>query len=204
MTDLAQELRHRCRNPICRMKLKVPVANHHHAFCTPGCHSSFYLKRCLVCENEKPAQSTARRQLCRRPKCRSQYSRNGSFFTYPVASTVRDAERSRSAHSTGVKSARESDRPWRLAGGRITAAEYHCATVPDGPDDQWTDGQWRRIERNNRALLQGRESITTASFSLPDSYVHSDWKPWPAKGLSLLPSRCPAGISGQQSSAKAL
>jgi hypothetical protein len=37
------------------MKLKNPVANEHHAFCTPGCYSSFYLKRCVVCENEKPA-----------------------------------------------------------------------------------------------------------------------------------------------------
>jgi hypothetical protein len=29
MTDFAQDLRHRCRNPKCRMKLKDPVANHH-------------------------------------------------------------------------------------------------------------------------------------------------------------------------------
>jgi len=155
VTDFTQELRHRCRNPKCRMKLKTPVANQHHAFCTPGCHSSFYLKRCLVCEKEKPAQSTARRLVCRRPKCRSQYSRNGSFFTYPVPSTVRDAERSRSAHSTGIKSAHKDDRPWRLvAGPMITAGQYHCATVPDGPDCQWAEGEWRRIEGRNRGALK--------------------------------------------------
>jgi hypothetical protein len=183
MTDFAQELRHRCRNPKCRMKLKVPVANEHHAFCTPGCHSSFYLKRCLVCENEKPA-GRSDRKFCRRPRCRTKYAGNRDLFApfdaKPVPGPVRPTDSSRSAHSTGIKSAHESDRPWRLvAAPKITAGQYHCATVADDPDHQWTDGQWRRIERNNRALLQGRKNINTASFSLPDSYVYSDWQPWP-------------------------
>ena len=34
MTDFAQELRHRCRNPRCRSKLPAPVANAREAFCT--------------------------------------------------------------------------------------------------------------------------------------------------------------------------
>src|SRR6516165_1675905 len=42
--------RKRCRNPRCRSKLPTPVENEHHAFCTPGCHTSFYRSRCLVCE----------------------------------------------------------------------------------------------------------------------------------------------------------
>ena len=39
-----------CRHRICRTKLKKPVSNKREAFCSRGCHTSFYLKRCLVCE----------------------------------------------------------------------------------------------------------------------------------------------------------
>ena len=37
-----------CRNPKCRSKLKAPTDNYREAFCTRGCHSSFYLHRCLA------------------------------------------------------------------------------------------------------------------------------------------------------------
>jgi hypothetical protein len=36
--------------PRCRSKLPKPIANPREAFCTRGCHGSFYLRRCLVCE----------------------------------------------------------------------------------------------------------------------------------------------------------
>jgi hypothetical protein len=72
MTDFAAELK-RCCNPKCRSKLPTPTDNPRKAFCTKGCYESFYLKRCVVCENEKPVGSTARRKLCRRPKCGSSY-----------------------------------------------------------------------------------------------------------------------------------
>jgi hypothetical protein len=81
MTEFAETLRHYCRNPRCRSKLKEPV-DAHRAFCTPGCHSSFYLKRCLVCENDKPAGSTARRKLCRRPKCEGRYRKNSAHYSF--------------------------------------------------------------------------------------------------------------------------
>ena len=50
MTEFAIEVRHYCRNPKCRSKLKTPVENPREAFCALGCHSAFYRKRCLVCE----------------------------------------------------------------------------------------------------------------------------------------------------------
>jgi hypothetical protein len=44
-------LRYKCRFlPHCGRNLPEPVENPHHAFCTPGCHSSFYRKHCLVCD----------------------------------------------------------------------------------------------------------------------------------------------------------
>src|SRR5437764_800421 len=71
MTEFTQTLRHYCRNPRCRSKLPSPASDPRKAFCTRGCHSSFYLKRCLVCENDKPARSTARRKLADAPNVKA-------------------------------------------------------------------------------------------------------------------------------------
>jgi hypothetical protein len=62
--------RHYCRNPRCRSKLPAPVANLRDAFCTKGCHKSFYLHRCLVCEG--PLERKAEHQIvCGKRKCRN-------------------------------------------------------------------------------------------------------------------------------------
>src|SRR6516225_7835340 len=78
MTEFVAELRHYCRNPRCRSKLPQPVANPREAFCARGCHSSFYLKRCLVCEgpmaifsnlaNERPNERPRKERLLRSSK----------------------------------------------------------------------------------------------------------------------------------------
>jgi hypothetical protein len=64
MTEFAVELRHRCRNSKCRSKLPTSVANEREAFCTRGCHASFYRERCLVCER-------GMRLICNKGKCRN-------------------------------------------------------------------------------------------------------------------------------------
>src|SRR5215469_1078059 len=131
MTEFTQTLRHYCRNPRCRSKLPSPASDPHKAFCTRGCHSSFYLKRCLVCENDKPAGSTARRKLCRRPKCEGRYRKNGAHYSFLGADTASAANVPRSAQSTGIKSAGLDDRPPHVvAGPKITACVYHCAALP--------------------------------------------------------------------------
>jgi len=135
MTEFTQTLRHYCRNPRCRSKLPSPASDPRKAFCTRGCHSSFYLKRCLVCENDKPAGSTARRKLCRRPKCEGRYRKNSAHYSFLGADTASAANVPRSAQSTGIKSADFDDRPcYIVAGPKITACVYHCATLPVDPD----------------------------------------------------------------------
>jgi hypothetical protein len=70
MTDFKLDLRHYCRNPKCRMKLREPVAGPRAAFCTKGCHSSFYRRRCLICE--QPMQRrTENQRLCGKRRCRN-------------------------------------------------------------------------------------------------------------------------------------
>jgi hypothetical protein len=137
------DLRHYCRNPKCRSKLKEPVENYHKAFCARGCHSSFYLKRCLVCERPI-AKKSSLREICNKPACRSAFRVNKSYYRYPGARSVAIA--SEVPDFIGPK--------WAVvAGPRPTSDQFHCATVPDGPDCRWKGGEYERIEARSRAAI---------------------------------------------------
>src|ERR1700751_4659339 len=88
MTEFAQTgRRHFCRHPRCRMKLPSSPVNNHHAFCTKGCHSSFYLKRCLVCEGPK----SGRGFLCKKSKCRNAFRGQSVGLKTPIKSGLKSA-----------------------------------------------------------------------------------------------------------------
>ena len=81
MTEFTETLRHHCRNPRCRSKLPMPVSNPREAFCTKGCHSSFYLHCCLACEG--PLQRKREDQkVCRKAKCRNAWRAGSGFGRY--------------------------------------------------------------------------------------------------------------------------
>jgi hypothetical protein len=172
MTEFTQTLRHYCRNPRCRSKLPSPTSDSRKAFCTRGCHSSFYLKRCVVCENDKPAGSTARRKLCRRPKCEGRYRKNSAHYSFLGADTTSAANVPRSAQSTGIKSAGFDALPrYIVAGPKITAALYHCATLPVDPDMAArfnASSDWGRIRK---------EIAWSKPRPLAPKEMQSDWRP---------------------------
>jgi hypothetical protein len=172
MTEFTQTLRHYCRNPRCRLKLTSPTSEPQKAFCTPGCHSSFYLRRCLVCENEKPAGSTARRKLCRRPKCEGRYRKNSAHYSFLGADTTSAANVPRSAQSTAIKSADFNARPYIVAGRKVSASVYHCATLPL---DQETAK--RIAAANDRDRI--RRGIAWCPRRPPaPKETQSDWRPY--------------------------
>ena len=52
-----RQARHYCRNTHCRSKLKAPVENEHHAFCTPGCHARILPEPRVLCVKTRRAAS---------------------------------------------------------------------------------------------------------------------------------------------------
>jgi hypothetical protein len=159
MTDFKTETRKRCRNPKCRMKLSTPVENEREAFCCRGCYQSFYLHRCIVCEGEIE-RTTANRKICKKSKCRNALAAGlgpGRFHGNP-ATTYQHPKNIELTQETPIScgSASASKRvEWRIiAGPPLTPSQFHCATVPDGPDCQWTDGAYERIEAKNRRTLE--------------------------------------------------
>jgi hypothetical protein len=87
-------LRHRCRNPKCRGKLKTPVENERDAFCTRGCYTSFYRHRCLVCEGPI-ARAVENQKICKKAKCRNAFRAVG---LWPVFRVDHTAVRCRAGH----------------------------------------------------------------------------------------------------------
>ena len=107
------QTRHYCRNKHCRTKLKAPVENLHHAFCTPGCYRSFYLSRCLVCEEMRRKREDQRFKsghvVCRREYSRfpGAYDPPSAGFGYRGSQSVDEAPRN--PINTGTESAHWRD-----------------------------------------------------------------------------------------------
>jgi hypothetical protein len=143
-----------CRNPKCRSKLKTPVSNPREAFCARGCHTSFYLRRCLVCEG--PLQRRNKTQkVCRKARCRIVWRARAGFGRYSPSTGVSLA--SKTLDFIDSKRPLEPDRAWRqIAGRKLSPSQLHCGLV--GANEAVAEA--RRINRsywrkhNAEALIQ--------------------------------------------------
>jgi hypothetical protein len=123
----SEAFRHYCRNPRCRSKLKAPVENMREAFCARGCHTQYYRKRCIACEQAMERKRDSQ-QLCKRRKCKSQFAALKAGFLlgrYHPSSHALDA--SRNPTKPGTFSRLETDRPWRQVAG--PAVDVHLAAI---------------------------------------------------------------------------
>jgi hypothetical protein len=126
------------------MKLKAPVENPHKAFCTPGCHTSFYLKRCLVCE-QPITKTSSRQEICRKSSCRNAFRGNRNRFRYRTLASGADA--SRNPIKPGVKTS-----PRRRS----------TASFANAPLNILGGGSWRwpntpRLDANTLENIRHRE-----------------------------------------------
>jgi hypothetical protein len=141
---MSAPLRHYCRFERCRSRLAAPVENTHRAFCTRGCHLSFYRHRCLVCEKDLP-KGPANRKICKSVKCRAAYRRLPHVYHF--------AENVQRPLETSIKSGPEK----RLVAGQASATALRLASLPLDPATA------ARVARDNakatenpKALFQGR------------------------------------------------
>jgi hypothetical protein len=118
---MTAQLRHRCRNLHCRLKLPAPVENEHRAFCCRTCHERFYRTRCRVCEadlRKTGKRGDAQRLYCRAPsRCAAEaqkWPEKYGFSAQSVPNPLFTVSDSRSAHSTGLKIGIAGDRPTAL------------------------------------------------------------------------------------------
>jgi hypothetical protein len=106
-------LRHYCRNPRCHSKLAEPVDSDRGAFCTRGCHTTFYRHRCIVCE-KRISRTTETKRLCGSGQCRYAHKANPGVYGFRgsiVAPTPRSG--SETLINCAFKSGVLTDRGWR-------------------------------------------------------------------------------------------
>src|SRR6516165_1891742 len=150
----AEQLRHYCRNPRCRSKLSTPVENLREAFCTRGCHTQFYRKHCIACEQPMERKRESQ-QLCGRRRCKNHFAALKAHFSlgrYHPSSSALDA--SGNPIKTGIFSPLKSDREWRLVAG--PAVDMRLATIGAAGAVKQADKANRRhwAEAGAAALIQ--------------------------------------------------
>jgi hypothetical protein len=148
--------RKRCRNPKCRSKLPEPTHNDREAFCARGCYGSFYLHRCLICE-ERIERKNERRRICDKAACHNALRAGNGLGRYHTP--TRASNPTKTSIKSGLKTRHEIDRApseldwaaavnrkpiswvappavepshgrWRIiAGPPLTASQFHCAAI---------------------------------------------------------------------------
>jgi len=139
---VTQSLRHYCRNPRCRSKLSARVSNPREAFCARGCHSSFYRKRCVACEQPMERKRESQ-QLCGRRKCEGQFKtlkahmmlgRHHPSTPTENAGPVNDPGAAVDASGNPIKpgtfSPLKIDRAWRQVAGQSKATGSFALRLP--------------------------------------------------------------------------
>ena len=129
------QVRHRCRNPRCAGKLRVPAANPRNAFCCANCEVAFYGVRCRVCE-QLISKKTRRRKVCGRDKCRhrlkhhpEQFSLRCERSSYSGSPTAHNAQEN--STKSNPKTGANPDRGWRVVAG----PEVHPINLRSFPAD---------------------------------------------------------------------
>src|SRR5262249_21662722 len=111
----SDEVRYYCRNPRCGSELPAPVSNPREAFCTRGCHNSFFRRRCLICERPIEQPKRGKRLICKKAKCRSALRSNSCVGRYHPSFAAKSI--SNKADFIGVKKPLKPHRPWRIVAG---------------------------------------------------------------------------------------
>jgi len=135
MTEFTEASRKRCRNKHCRMNLPTPVTNPREAFCSKGCYGSFYLRRCLVCE-DPIERTTGNRKICKKSKCRNALAAGLGFGRYHGTPTKpnrasQNLERTQEVPVNGSVFSGSKPPEWRhIAGPPLTPNQLHCEKKP--------------------------------------------------------------------------
>jgi hypothetical protein len=188
LTEFKQEVRHFCRNPKCGSKLPKPVSNPREAFCARGCHTSFYLHRCIVCEG--PLQRKREDQkVSRKSKCRSAWRAGSGFGRYVPSSSAKSMQET--AVPQRSEPAPKAVRTWRIvAGPELSPTSFRFATLPS--DDATAD----RVSRVNRGYwkeaCRAAEERAVIKCHHPPGNILGGYKFPDAPVIDLRPPASPA------------
>ena len=172
MTEFAEDLRHRCRNPRCWMKVTAPGGKSAQGILHARLPFEL-LPQAVPCLRERQAGRINRQaQAVPRPKCEGRYRKNSARYSFLGADTTSAANVPRSAQSTGIKKCRfrrptMAYRCWpeNQCGGLA------CTALPVDPET---------ARRSNAANDWGhirKESAWSKPRPPAPKEMQSDWRP---------------------------
>jgi hypothetical protein len=120
----------------CRELLAKAANNPRDRFCCAKCEQSFYRTHCRVCERPIPEPGNARRQLCRRRKCKAEFRRHqGRFYGSRYPSEGVSPKRDKTlAISNGFLPLKRVPAVTVRAGPIPNESVLHCAAIPLDPE----------------------------------------------------------------------
>ena len=196
MKETDDEVRHYCRNPRCHSKLPAPVSNPREAFCTRGCHNSFYRHRCLICERPIEQPKRGKRRICKKAKCRSALRSNSCLGRYRTSSAAKLI--SKEVDFIGRKESLQPERPWRIvAGPALSPSALHSATIGG---DETVEAINRTNFKHWRAANVNSEEKTLIKRHHPPVNVLGSYKHSGAPVVDLAPGK-PAASEVRQAKA---
>jgi hypothetical protein len=171
-------LRHYCRNQHCRSKLAEPVDSERRAFCTRGCHATFYRHRCVVCE-KSITRRTETQRLCGSGACAYAHKQNPEVYGFQgsiVAPTPRSG--SKTLINWAFKSGGLIGRGWRWN----DAEDAHDLVNQEGKivaslrvdGDGYLITHPRAHPAHRAATLEGARKLA-ASLALADLLLAPTW-----------------------------
>lgn len=145
--------RHYCRNRRCGMKLPQITQLDSRAFCCRGCHDSFYLHRCLVCETAVPES----RKLCRKAKCKAAYGKFGHLYDWPKSTIMGDSARTAeiaAKHPDSIEAKPHASHD-RTSPSRVRGWQWRRMLTADGDDRE--DDDWELFDRHDVMVARVRQ-----------------------------------------------
>jgi hypothetical protein len=141
-----------------------------------GCHSSFYLHRCLACERQIP-RNAEHQKVCHRSECKRAWRLKTIQSRFLGWDSGSDSTPLETSIKPGLPEAVKAGRGWRIVTGETSPSGFHCGIVPDGPGWQWKDGQFKRIEAANRAALKAHfAKLEATEIAANSELTDPEWR----------------------------
>jgi hypothetical protein len=116
-------------------------------------------------------RKTGNQLVCGKRRCSNALQGGESFGRYHVSSSAK--LRSETRDFIDPKTAPKPG-PWRIvAGPQLSLSQFHCATIPDGPNCQWKGGEFERVEAKNRTALK---VVDEAEIEANGQFTEPDWR----------------------------
>jgi hypothetical protein len=125
-------------------------------------------------------RNAEQQRTCYRAECKRAWRQKTIQSRFLGWDSASDSTPLETSIKPGLQEAVKAGRGWHVVAGEIGPEAFHCATVPDGPGNQWKDGSFERIEAQNQALLKAHfaklKAAEEAEIEANGYFTEPEWR----------------------------